>query len=136
MQNILFKFSNLGRQAAYWDTTLLKCVSRLSNGVGPANGACANCMCLYQTNLTCSANTPSGVCQCPSTSQYFSTIVQRCLIYRGYGDSCDSDTPAVNRIFLCASGLTCQLTPTCMCPQTVGNSSCDCLITQYWDGSS
>jgi hypothetical protein len=80
--------------------------------------------------MTCSAG---GTCQCNYANQYWSSSLKKCLIYRGYGDSCDSDAGPV---FLCKSGLTCQLTPSCMCPHTVGNSSCDCLITQYWDGTS
>ena len=90
-------------------------------------------MCLFQTNMTCSAYTTSGVCKCNYANQYWSSTLKKCLIYRGYGDSCDSDA---SPIFLCKSNLVCQLTPSCMCPQTVGNSSCDCLITQYFDGTS
>ena len=80
--------------------------------------------------MTCSAG---GTCQCNHANQYWSSSLKKCLIYRGYGESCDSDA---SPIYLCKTGLTCQLTPTCMCPQTVGNSSCDCLITQYWDNTS
>jgi len=114
-----------GPQTSYWDTTSLTCLPRVTNGAGCTQ----DCDCFYQTNMTC----VSGKCACSYTNQYWSSALSKCLIYRGYGDSCDSDASPV---FLCASGLTCQLTPSCMCPQTVGNSSCDCLITQYWDGSS
>ncbi len=119
-----------GPQTYYWDSTKTKCEPRFTNGLGPTTIACADCVCLFQTNLTCSA---TGQCECLQTNQYWSSSLNKCLIYRGYGDSCDSDA---SPIYLCKTGLTCQLTPTCMCPQTVGNSSCDCLITQYWDGTS
>ncbi len=122
-----------GPQTYYWHSTQTKCLPRLTNGVGPVSIACADCVCLFQTNMTCSAYTTAGTCQCQYTNQYWSSSLKKCLIYRGYGDSCDSDA---SPIYLCKTGLTCQLTPTCMCPQTVGNSSCDCLINQYWDGTS
>ena len=101
-------------------------MARVTNGV-PCT---ADCMCSNMTtNMTC----VSGTCQCAGTNQYWSSTLKKCLIYRGYGDSCDSDTSPV---FLCKTNLVCQLTPSCMCPQTVGNSSCDCNLTQFWDGTS
>ena len=82
-------------------------------------------MCYYNVGLSCVSNQ----CQC-ATNYYWTGSV--CHIYQTYGQSCSSYLCNPSLSLTCSSGGGTG----CSCPNTYGNSICDCDATEYWSGST